>query len=112
MHFDSQGKWWEKIFIHTLGTQCRWDILARYADLEIWRLASTNVYLSVPETGDLPWFDNYPLFERRWTNELAQIPRMAGDDCDGRFYYSDMAQAYLLDRVLPDWKVNAFDVNI
>lgn len=86
--------------------------LARYTELEIWRRASANGYLPIPETGDLPWFDNYLLFERRWTNELAQFPRMAGDNGDGRFYYSGMAQAYLLDRLSPDWKASAFDVKI
>ena len=86
--------------------------LARYAELEIWRLASTNGYLAIPETGDLPRFDNYLLFEKRWTNELAQIPRMAGDDGDGRFYYSGMAQAYLLDWLMPEWKNQAFQEGV
>ena len=86
--------------------------LARYAELEIWRLASANDYLAIPETGDLPRFSHYHLFERRWRNELAQIPRMAGDDGDGRFYYSGVAQAYLLDRLSSDWKATAFDENI
>lgn len=86
--------------------------LARYAELESWRLASANGYLPISETGGLPRFDNYLLFERRWTNELAQIPRMADDNGDGRFYYSGMAQAYLLDWLMPEWKVNAFDANI
>lgn len=86
--------------------------LARYAELESWRLASANGYLPISETGGLPRFDNYLLFERRWTNELAQIPRMADDDGDGRFYYSGMAQAYLLDWLMPEWKTTAFDNNI
>lgn len=86
--------------------------LARYAELEIWRLATANGYLPIPETGDLPRFDGYRGFERRWTNELAQIQRMAGDEGDGRFYYSGMAQAYLLDRLSPGWKATAFDDNI
>ena len=86
--------------------------LARYTELEIWRLASTNGYLAIPETGDLPRFDNYLLFEQHWTNELAQIPRMAGDDGDGRFYYSGMAQAYLLDWLMPEWKNQAFQEGV
>jgi hypothetical protein len=86
--------------------------LARYAELETWRLASANSYLPVPETGGLPGFGNYRGFEQRWTNELAQIRRMADDEGDGRFYYSGMAQAYLLDRLSPDWKTTAFDENI
>lgn len=32
---------------------------------------------------------------------------MADDVGDGRFYYSGMAQAALLDRLLPDWKEQA-----
>lgn len=86
--------------------------LARYAELEIWRLASTNGYVAIPETSDLPRFENYLRFDRRWNNELAQIPRMAGDPGDGRFYYSGMAQAYLLDWLMPEWKATAFDENI
>jgi hypothetical protein len=86
--------------------------LARYAELESWRMASANDYLPIPETGDLPRFDNYLLFERRWKNELAQISRMAGDDGDGRFYYSGMAQAYLLDGLMPEWKNQAFQEGI
>jgi len=86
--------------------------LARYAELEIWRLASVKDYLPIPETGDLLQFDQYRGFERRWTNELAQIQMMADDEGDGRFYYSGMAQAYLLDRLSPGWKTSAFDENI
>lgn len=86
--------------------------LARYAELETWRLASINSYLPVPEIGNLPTFGSYRGFEQRWINELAQIRRMADDEGDGRFYYSGMAQAYLLDRLSPDWKNTAFDENI
>ncbi len=83
--------------------------LARYAELETWRLASTTGYLPDSETKNLSSFDIYRGFDRRWANELAQIPRMANDEGDGRFYYSGMAQAYLLDRLSPDWKVTAFE---
>jgi hypothetical protein len=86
--------------------------LARYAELESWRLASANGYLPIPETDSLPWFDNYLLFEQRWTTELNQFPRMAGDVGDGRFYYSGMAQAYLLDWLMPEWKKQAFQEGI
>ena len=36
--------------------------------------------------------------------------RMADDEGDGRFYYTGMA--YLLDRLMPDWKQKAFDDGI
>jgi hypothetical protein len=34
---------------------------------------------------------------------------MAGDEGDGRFYYSGFAQAVLLDRLAPGWKAQLFD---
>jgi len=36
---------------------------------------------------------------------LDQISRMADDEGDDRFYYSGMAQAYLLDKLNPSWKL-------
>jgi len=83
--------------------------LARYAELEIWRQAFTGEYSPVPETASLPDFDNFTGFETRWSQEIDQMRRMADDEGDGRFYYSGMAQAYLLDRLMPNWKLNAFE---
>ena len=85
--------------------------LARYAELEIWRQALTDGYVPVPETAYLEDFGDYTGFDRRWSQEVDQISRMATDEGDGRFYYSGMAQAVLLDRLLPDWKARAFDEN-
>ncbi len=86
--------------------------LARYAELEIWRQASMGGYLPIPESESLRNFRQYAGFENRWRRELDQFSRMAGDEGDGRFYYTGMAQAYLLDRLAPDWKTSAFDENI
>jgi hypothetical protein len=83
--------------------------LARYAELEIWRQAYAGNYAPLPETGSLSDFDNYAGFETRWSQEIDQIRRMADDEGDGRFYYSGMAQAFLLDRLMPDWKGRAFE---
>ncbi len=83
--------------------------LARYAELEIWRHALTDGYMPVPETAYLEDFGDYTGFDRRWSQEVDQISRMAADEGDGRFYYTGMAQAVLLDRLLPDWKAHAFD---
>ena len=55
-----------------------------------------------------PFFRNYRKFDSRWKRELDQMVRMADDEGDGRFYYSGMAQAYLLDRFLPDWKAQLY----
>jgi hypothetical protein len=82
--------------------------LARYAELEIWRQGSLPGYKPLPATANLPDFDQYLGFETRWRQELDQMPRMFNDEGDGRFYYSGMAQAFLLDRLLPGWKELAF----
>lgn len=79
--------------------------LARYVELEIWRQAAgTPDYQPVGDVALLSDFDAYAGFDRRWQQEVAQITRMAGDEGDGRFYYTGMGQAVLLDRLMPDWK--------
>jgi hypothetical protein len=83
--------------------------LARYAELEIWKQAATAPYAPISEAGRLSDFADYGGFDRRWSVELDQITRMATDEGDGRFYYTGMAQAVLLDRLLPSWKLQAFD---
>ncbi len=82
--------------------------LARYAELEIWRHGGLASYEPLPATAGLPDFDRYRGFAARWQQEIDQMPRMYNDEGDGRFYYSGMAQAYLLDRLLPGWKERAF----
>lgn len=86
--------------------------LARYAELEIWRLAARGRYTPRAETTRLREFDGYRGFDIRWSREIDQIGRMAGDEGDGRFYYSGMAQAVLLDRLMPGWKARAFDEGV
>ena len=84
--------------------------MARYAELEIWRLANESIsYEPVDMILDDPIFNEYMRFESRWKREVDQISRTAGDEGDGRFYYSGMAQAYLLDRLDPDWKNKLFE---
>ncbi len=87
--------------------------LARYVELEIWRQAAKAPdYQPVPALTELPDFDAYSGFERRWTREVDQITRMADDEGDGRFYYTGMAQAVLLDRLMPGWKAFAMDEGV
>jgi hypothetical protein len=82
--------------------------LAKYVELEAWRQgATTPGYAPHPATAALGDFNNYQGYERAWKREVDQIGRMANDEGDGRFYYSGMAQAALLDRLLPDWKGGA-----
>lgn len=82
--------------------------LARYVELETWRQAAlAEGYRPVSALLDDPNFDEYATFDKRWSQEIDQIRRMADDEGDGRFYYSGMAQAVILDRLLPDWKAQA-----
>jgi len=83
--------------------------LARYAELEIWRQANRGDYTPLAETAQLADFKGYGDFESRWGKEIEQIGRMADDEGDGRFYYSGMAQAFLLDALMPGWKSRAFE---
>lgn len=83
--------------------------LARYVELEIWRQAAESDYQPHPTLADDSDFDEYGSFASRWSQEVDQIGRMAADEGDGRFYYTGMAQAVLLDRLLPSWKEVAFD---
>ena len=82
--------------------------LARYVELEIWRQAAQSNYQPIPALVDDIDFDEYSGFDTRWSQEVDQIGRMANDDGEGRFYYTGMAQAVLLDRLLPGWKGTAF----
>jgi hypothetical protein len=81
--------------------------LAKYVELAIWQQATTDSY--TPVLIDDPEFDAYQNFTNHWRQEIAQMKRMASDDGDGRFYYSGMAQAFILDQLLPGWKEQALD---
>lgn len=79
--------------------------MARYSELESWRLASgDDLYQPLKNLEIDSNFKNYDSFGIRWKRELEQMVRMANDEGDGRFYYSGMAQAFLLDRLYPSWK--------
>lgn len=79
--------------------------LAKYAELAILRQAAAgDSYTPLPAIAADDDFSAYSRAERYWSQQVAQIRRMAGDEGDGRFYYSGMAQAFLLDRLLPGWE--------
>jgi hypothetical protein len=79
--------------------------LAKYVELAIWREAhqSPNYHPVADMVAD-PDFKEYTTFDRRWSQEMSQMKRQAGQEGDTRFYYTGMAQAHLLDRLMPDWK--------
>jgi hypothetical protein len=56
-----------------------------------------------------PDFKDYETFESRWNQEMRTAREQAKREGDTRFYYSGMLQAYLLDRLMPDWKERIFE---
>ncbi len=79
--------------------------LAKYTEMEIWRQAAvTDDYAPVEALADIRAFRAYETFDRHRSQQVDQIARMASNEGDGRFYYSGMAQAFLLDRLAPGWK--------
>lgn len=84
--------------------------LAKYAELAIWQAGHTTpAYQPVSAVLADADFDAYAGFPRRWQSELSTLTKRAGAEGDGRFYYSGMAQAFLLDRLAPGWKTHAFE---
>jgi hypothetical protein len=87
--------------------------LARYVELGMWREAGSNAgYQPSPQMAAVSDFKAYQDYPTRWNQELDQIRRMASNTGDGRFYYSGMAQAFLLDRLDPHWKHKVLEPGI
>jgi hypothetical protein len=86
--------------------QLEWEEgLAKYVEMEIWRQASlARDYRPLPELEADGDFKEYRSFQQRWRQEISQMKRQAGQEGETRFYLTGMAQATLLDRLLPGWK--------
>ncbi len=82
--------------------------LAKYAELEITRLAEASEGYTPAErlAGD-PGFRGYQGWQQFWSAQLREAQNTAGRSGDTRFYYAGNAQAVLLDRLLPGWKPRA-----
>ena len=82
--------------------------LAKYTELSLWRLAAASTgYQPLAAMSGEPGFKSYAGADKRWSQEIRQIRRMANAAGDSRFYYSGLAQAAILDRLMPDWKQKA-----
>jgi hypothetical protein len=87
--------------------------LAKYAELSIGRLAGrTPGYQPVSALKADSDFKNYTTRERFWSYQFDEARRIMGRPGDTRFYYSGMAQAAVLDRLLPRWKERIFDEGV
>jgi hypothetical protein len=78
--------------------------MAKYVEVEAYRLASqTPGYSPLAEMAADPYFKDYKKFNGRWSQELFQLRNPSGS-FETRFYNTGMAEAFLLDRLAPDWK--------
>ena len=77
---------------------------AKYIEVAILRLANeTAEYQPVPGMNEDPDFKHYQTIGQRWSQELFQL-RYQTSPGESRFYATGMAQAFLLDDLMPDWK--------
>lgn len=84
--------------------------LSKYTEMEIWRQAAIAPgYRPDPGITSDKGFKNYTSFEKHWQNEVSNVRNTAEDS---RLYYTGMAQAFLLDRLMPGWKEQIFQEEI
>ncbi|HEY3131415.1 MAG TPA: hypothetical protein VGL91_18310 [Acidobacteriota bacterium] len=87
--------------------------LAKYAEVSVGRIAATTPsYRPVPALTVDPNFKHYATRERFWSQQLDEARRTMGRKGEVRFYYSGMAQAALLDRLLSGWKKRIFNQGV
>lgn len=78
--------------------------LGKYTELATWKSAASDpVYKHVQNLNADPDFEGYRSFDGKWAEEMITLRLQSRGD-DNRFYYSGMAQAFLLDRLQTDWK--------
>lgn len=87
--------------------------LAKYAELKIGVMASESKnYKHVNEIETVPGFKNYKTSASHFKQQIADVKRIGNSPADTRFYYTGMLQAVMLDRLMPEWKKDAFKENV
>jgi len=87
--------------------------LAKYTELELGRLAAvTPDYAPLPAILADPNFNSYQDRARFMSEQLGEAQVTQGRNGETRLYYSGLAQAMLLDRLLPGWKEKAFEPDV
>jgi hypothetical protein len=85
---------------------------AKYIEVGILKAASESPeYQSLPEMQNDPDFKNYRKFEQRWSQELFQL-RYPTSSGESQHYMTGMAEAFLLDDLLPDWKEKYWEEDV
>jgi hypothetical protein len=78
--------------------------LAKYTELAVWKCAASDTaYKPVQALSGDPDFNGYRNFSGKWAQERATL-RLQSHAEEIRFYYSGMAQAFLIDRLNPEWR--------
>jgi hypothetical protein len=86
--------------------------LARYVELELWRAAyESDSYQPTPAIQQVADFNNFRSYPRQWSSMVSGMTQQTSSQ-DTRFYSSGLAQAVLLDRLLPNWKSKAMETNV
>jgi len=78
--------------------------LAKYAELESWRLAATSGHRPLDEMRADPQFHAYSGYDAQWRTERMNMRIGLNLHGDLPFYYTGAMQARLLDSLRPDWK--------
>jgi hypothetical protein len=82
---------------------------AKYIEVAILRQAGeTAGYEPLPGLENDPDFKKYRNSDQRWSQELVQL-RYQTTSGESQFYMTGLAQAFLLDDLLPDWKVKYWE---
>jgi hypothetical protein len=77
---------------------------AKYIEVASLKAASESKdYIPVPEMQSDSDFKSYKIFNQRWSQELFQL-RYQTTSGETQFYMIGMAEAFLLDDFLPNWK--------
>jgi hypothetical protein len=85
--------------------QTEWlEGLAKYAELESWRLAATSGRRPLEEMRADPQFHGYSGYDAQWRTERMNMRIGLNVHGDMPFYYTGAMQARLLDTLRPGWK--------
>jgi len=85
--------------------QIEWlEGLAKYAELESWRLAARSGHRPLDEMRGDPQFHAYSGYDGQWRTERMNMKIGLNLHGDLPFYYTGAMEARLLDALRPDWK--------
>ncbi len=89
--------------------------LAKYAELtiglEAHHAVEAGTYAPVPALTTDPRFKAYRTQTRYWNAQIDELQRMSNRE-EVRLYYSGMAQAVMLDRLMPAWKDRIWEEDV